>query len=409
MVIPWALVASVAAAAAAAWLWLRWAASRTGVAPGAVTDLLSGLLLAGIIGARLAGLAVDAVTQGQLPLLRAVLSLGAGLSAPAGLLAALGAAVVHQRRHAPEKGVWHTAAVAAAVGLAVWSAASLLRGEVAGIAAPPPLGVALPGVEGTWLPVGLLEALAFAAAGWWVARRAVGGGVDSVAAVGLAASGIHLLGGLLRPSLATVDRDVDVLLGVTAAAVFAVVATRRPLPWGVRLGGLAGVPTLAAALLAAALLATPPTLPAAAEGPPAVAGALVADRPPGGTVPAWDGADLAGFVAAQDRPVVVNLWASWCPPCHAEAPALARAAAALDARATVVGVLVDDAPQRGQAFADRYRLPFPTVVDAGVSGAVGSGGLPTTVVLRPDGTLAERIVGGVDARSLAAAVARAAG
>ena len=70
-------------------------------------------------------------------------------------------------------------------------------------------------------------------------------------------------------------------------------------------------------------------------------------------------------------------------------------------------MLVDDDAADGQDFADTYGLGFPTVVDGGASGAVGSGGLPTTIVLRPDGSIAHREVGGLDAASLAAAVQRA--
>ena len=124
-------------------------------------------------------------------------------------------------------------------------------------------------------------------------------------------------------------------------------------------------------------------------------------------MPAWGGAELAAFVDQQDVPVVVNLWASWCPPCHAEAATLARAARALDGRAVVLGVLVDDDAADGQAFADRYGLGFPTVVDAGVSDALGMAGLPTTVVLDPDGEVVQRVVGGLSQATLADAVARA--
>ena len=92
-------------------------------------------------------------------------------------------------------------------------------------------------------------------------------------------------------------------------------------------------------------------------------------------------------------------------------PALAKIALALATTSAAVGVvsaaLVDDDPADGQEFADRYGLGFPTVVDAGVSGAVGMAGLPTTVVLSADGSVVQRVVGGVSQGTLADAVERA--
>ena len=90
------------------------------------------------------------------------------------------------------------------------------------------------------------------------------------------------------------------------------------------------------------------------------------------------------------RPMVVNLWASWCGPCRAELPALARLARTAGDRLRVVGVASLDVPANSVAFAADNRLPFPSLQDR--DGDLGRGlrraGLPVTVLVRADGAVA---------------------
>jgi cytochrome c biogenesis protein CcmG, thiol:disulfide interchange protein DsbE len=103
-------------------------------------------------------------------------------------------------------------------------------------------------------------------------------------------------------------------------------------------------------------------------------------------------ADLRG------RPAVVNFWASWCPFCVAEMPAFERVHQRLGERVAFVGI--DQRDQRGPALAlarrtgVSYRLAFDP---AGRSfDAFGGLGMPTTVLLRADGTVAEIVTGQLD-------------
>ncbi len=94
---------------------------------------------------------------------------------------------------------------------------------------------------------------------------------------------------------------------------------------------------------------------------------------------------------------VVNVWASWCVPCHDEAPLSDRAWAS-DKRLQIVGINYKDAPDNARRFLGRYGNPF------GVVGADGNGraaiewgvyGVPETFVVGREGTIVYKMVGPV--------------
>jgi cytochrome oxidase Cu insertion factor (SCO1/SenC/PrrC family) len=108
-------------------------------------------------------------------------------------------------------------------------------------------------------------------------------------------------------------------------------------------------------------------------------------------------ADLAG------RPLVINFWASYCPPCRAEMPLLQRMVGALT---TVRLVLVNegDTSQGARDFLSSLGIQQAALLDSdlGVGRAYGVIPLPTTVFVRADGSIAGRQVGELDDRVLAA-------
>ena len=108
----------------------------------------------------------------------------------------------------------------------------------------------------------------------------------------------------------------------------------------------------------------------------------------GTQVPGLDPAIFKGKVS------VVNVWASWCVPCHDEAPLLSGLAK--DQRLQLVGINYKDAPDNARRFLGRYGNPFGVVgVDANGRAAIEWGvyGVPETFVVGRDGTIVYKLVG----------------
>ena len=115
----------------------------------------------------------------------------------------------------------------------------------------------------------------------------------------------------------------------------------------------------------------------------------------------FDLADLRGKV------VVLNSWASWCPPCEAEMPAFVNLAKTSDPEdVVVIGLNVSDEVDAAKAFMAEKGIEFPVVADpdgallASIPG-VPPKSLPSTVILDRDGRIATRIIGATDPISLA--------
>lgn len=95
------------------------------------------------------------------------------------------------------------------------------------------------------------------------------------------------------------------------------------------------------------------------------------------------------------EPLVVNVWASWCPPCAREMPILERAHQQLGDRVQFLGVDLLDTREAGSAAAEDFGMGFPSVLDeAGrTRTALDVPGPPVTLFVRPDGVIAHRQIG----------------
>ncbi|TAN32546.1 redoxin domain-containing protein [bacterium] len=107
--------------------------------------------------------------------------------------------------------------------------------------------------------------------------------------------------------------------------------------------------------------------------------------------------DLAG------RPVVINFWATYCPPCRAEMPLLQSR---VQGQSEVQLVLINegDSPQAARDFLNAAGIHLPALLDTDLSvgRAYGVSALPMTVFVRADGSIAGRQLGQLDDRVLAA-------
>ena len=158
----------------------------------------------------------------------------------------------------------------------------------------------------------------------------------------------------------------------------------------------------ALALLAGCASTSAPDPPArSASGPPAAlpscpepaAPATAGDALPDLSLPCLGAAGGAASVPLRrltGRPMVVNLWASWCGPCRAELPALARLSETAGERLRVLGVASLDVPANSVSFAADSRLPFPSLQDrdGDLERGLRRNGLPVTVLVRTEGTIA---------------------
>jgi cytochrome c biogenesis protein CcmG/thiol:disulfide interchange protein DsbE len=141
-------------------------------------------------------------------------------------------------------------------------------------------------------------------------------------------------------------------------------------------------------------------VPSALIGRPAPATTL-----PGVTGLERDGTPVPGIDTAtfKGRVSVLNVWASWCVPCHEEAPLLLKLAA--DSRIRVIGINYKDQPENARRFLGRYGNPFAASgVDANGRASIEWGvyGVPETFIIGRDASIAYKLIGPITPQNLEA-------
>lgn len=137
------------------------------------------------------------------------------------------------------------------------------------------------------------------------------------------------------------------------------------------------------------------------DDPSRIPSALIGHPAPQTALPALaglanNGAQVPGLdpLAFKGKVSIVNVWASWCVPCHDEAPLLTEIAK--DTRIQLIGINYKDAPDNARRFLDRYGNPFAAVgVDGNGRAAIEWGvyGVPETFIVGRDGKIAYKLVG----------------
>ena len=116
-----------------------------------------------------------------------------------------------------------------------------------------------------------------------------------------------------------------------------------------------------------------------------------------------DGQAFELLIDSSDRPMVVNFWASWCPPCRSEMPLFVSAHSALGEEVRFIGIASDDTQVGAAGFIEEFEIEFENYLDGSgeVKGLFGGAGLPMTLFVDAGGEVAETHYGIIDDATLA--------
>jgi cytochrome c biogenesis protein CcmG/thiol:disulfide interchange protein DsbE len=145
------------------------------------------------------------------------------------------------------------------------------------------------------------------------------------------------------------------------------------------------------------------------SGDPSTIPSVLIGRPvPATTLPPLSGLERAGSPVPgiapadfADAVTVVNMWASWCVPCHDEAPLLMQLAE--DKRIRIIGINYKDTADNARRFLGRYGNPYVSVgADENGRASIDWGvyGMPETFVVGRDGRIAYKLIGPVTTENL---------
>lgn len=114
--------------------------------------------------------------------------------------------------------------------------------------------------------------------------------------------------------------------------------------------------------------------------------------------------DLRGKV------VVLNFWASWCPSCRQEAPALENTYRAYKDKGVIfLGIGINDTEENLKAFVEEFKKTYPNGLDATrrIADAYGVTGVPETFIITKDGQIARKFIGPITESQLSALIEEA--
>lgn len=115
------------------------------------------------------------------------------------------------------------------------------------------------------------------------------------------------------------------------------------------------------------------------------------------TLETMEGASI-NLADQEGRVLLINFWATWCAPCREEIPDLNELQADLEGDGLrIIGVALDRQGRKVvEPFAEKLSIEYPVVIDAEGTAESEFGpipGLPTTIVVGPDGQIKKRVIG----------------
>lgn len=172
---------------------------------------------------------------------------------------------------------------------------------------------------------------------------------------------------------------------------------RRALPLAV---------TIWLAVVPAACLPQPAARPSTAPAPSPTAAAprlaTVGQVAPDFALPTLGG-QTARLSDYRGQVVLVNLWATWCPPCRMEVPELVSAYNRYKGRGfTILAINQGEGRGEVQAFAGEHGMSFPVLLDLerAILSAYRTRGIPTSFLVDRQGVLRQVVVGALDEEQL---------
>jgi thiol-disulfide isomerase/thioredoxin/anti-sigma regulatory factor (Ser/Thr protein kinase) len=117
-----------------------------------------------------------------------------------------------------------------------------------------------------------------------------------------------------------------------------------------------------------------------------------------------DPAQTVSLGAYRGQPVIVNFFASWCPPCQKETPLLVSFSHTASGQTVIIGVDADDSAPAARQFVTRQRIPYPVGFESGPAVAdeygVSATGIPETFFLNASHHIVKRVIGDVTRQEL---------
>ncbi len=171
---------------------------------------------------------------------------------------------------------------------------------------------------------------------------------------------------------------------------------KKLISWVIPLGFAVGAGLLLSKYVVVPLLAPKPTAAAFSSAP------LF-------TVQTIDGKTLS-LSDLKGKGVIVNFWATWCPPCRAEIPEMIELQKEHGDKFTFIGVAINDQEDKVNGFVSQKGINYPIAMDNGLSTLYGKliqGGLtsvPTSFVIDKNGNIVDIIVGMADKSTFADAI-----